>query len=95
MGWSATLRSNKDISHEEVEAIVSHLPSRLKLGGIIEPTFNDWGWNAAADIHKPNGHILNINGCYSISGHMAEPIADYFQKQLEIRGHVIDIEWSW
>lgn len=96
MGWSATLTSNKNITHEEVETIVSNLPELLMLGGgTIKPVFCGWGWSAAADIDNPHGNTLNIGGSYRMSGGVAKTMAEYLKEHLEENGHEITIEYDW
>lgn len=42
MGWSASLRSNKEITFNEVENIVNQLPKYLLFCG-FQPHLNEWG----------------------------------------------------
>lgn len=94
MGWSASLRSNKEITFNEVENIVSQLPEHLLFFG-FKPHLNEWGWNAATDILKPNDNKLDISGSYGISGDKAEIMVNYLKEKLEDNGHKIEIEYCW
>lgn len=95
MGWSASLMSNKEITEDEIKDIVDKLPKEFWFGGYIKPTKQLWGWNGAVDIHIPVEKILNISGSYSISGNIAEPMAEYLKEQLEANGHEVAIEYNW
>lgn len=94
MGWSASLKSNKEISFNEVKDIVEQLPDHLLLCG-FQPHLNEWGWNAATDISNPTDKELDISGSYGISGEKAEAMAEYLKEKLEDNGHEINIEYYW
>lgn len=94
MGWSASLKSNKEITFNEVDNIVNHLPKYLLFCG-FKPYLNVWGWNAATDISKPKDNKLDIGGSYGISGDKAEIMANYLKEKLEDNGHEIEIEYFW
>lgn len=94
MGWSVNLKSNKEITFQEVENIVNQLPKHLLLFG-FHPHLNEWGWNAATDISKPTGKELDISGSYGISGEKAETMAKYLKEKLEDNGHKINVEYYW
>lgn len=94
MGWSASLKSNKEITFNEVENIVNQLPDHLLFFG-FKPNLNEWGWNAATDISKPKDNELDISGSYGISGDKAEIMANYLKEKLENNGHEIEIEYCW
>lgn len=94
MGWGATLKSNKEITFNEVDIIVNHLPDYLLFFG-SKPRLNEWGWSTATDISKPKDNELDISGSYSISGDIAETMANYLKEKLEDNGHKIKIEYYW
>lgn len=94
MGWSASLKSNKEITFNEVNDIVNQLPEHLSFFG-FQPHLNEWGWNAATDISKRIGKELSISGSYGISGGKAETMAEYLKEKLEDNGHEIEIEYCW
>lgn len=94
MGWSASLKSNKEITFNEVENIVNQLPKYLLLCG-FQPHLNEWGWNAATDILKPEYNEIGISGSYGISGEKAKVMAEYLKEKLEDNGHEIEIEYCW
>lgn len=94
MGWSASLKSNKEITFNKVDNIVNHLPEHL-LFCEFKPNLNEWGWNTATDISKPKDNKLDISGSYAISGDKAEIMANYLKEKLEENGQEIKIEYCW
>lgn len=98
MGWSATFKSNKEITIDEMREIVGGLPANLKrsyFGLDFAVAENDWGWSAATDIHVPVENKFCISGSYGMSGDKAESMAEFLKGKLEERGHVIEVNFNW
>jgi len=87
MGWSIVLTSDREISPEEVEAILIENGEYKGFMG-FKPRQN-WGWSVAVDVSNPEGKRLRLGGSYGISGNIAESFADAMAAGLVKRGHKI------
>lgn len=105
MGWYGILVSDKEISMKEIREIVDDLPQNFRLGYTNWNTSdnwkesspipeNGWGWSAIADIKYPEGRRIVISG-NSNSLQQAKPMALYFQRELQKRGHQIMVNFDW
>ena len=88
MGWNIELKSQKEITPQDVEKAVNALPKSL-LGSY--PSKQDWGWSIAVDVYNPKGKTLMLHGSYGMSGKIAEPTAEAIARQLEKLGHEITV----
>ena len=93
MGWSIELKSDKEISVDDVSKVVDILPSHLK-GYIASMGCNvrqSWGWTVGVDIRNPEGKKLKLHGSYSMSGNIAIDSAKFISEELRKLGHKIRI----
>lgn len=89
------MKSNLEITHEEAKSIVEDLPKNLRgpwedMGRRMDQAIH--GWNAACDIHEPTGKEWRIGGSYSMSGHIAEEMAEHLKHELNKREHQIEFD---
>lgn len=92
MGWLINIKSDREISEEEIDAIVDELPHELL--GQFGPSKQRWGWSLAVDA-RIGGNALTLSGSYAMSGRMAEPAADAFASRLKRLGHSVTVEPLW
>ena len=88
MGWKITLKANRPIFNEDIQAVIDNLPEDLQGAGFPDQT---WGWLAATDIYYPEGNELEIAGSYTQSGHKAELMAQTLKMGLEKLGYTIEV----
>ena len=97
MGWTCSLKSEKEITISDIETILKDLPTKFwNPSGLFKPTEDcGWGWITCVDINKPDSTGFYISGSASMSGSMAEPVANYLKEKLEEMGHKIELEFNW
>ncbi|MBD8836214.1 hypothetical protein IFU39_00075 [Paenibacillus sp. CFBP 13594] len=93
MGWSIDLISNKKISEEQVDTLVSNLPANLSfpLGNTKQP----WGWATMVDITLKDDNVLWLSGSYGMSGKIAEEFALHISNELMSLGHEMTVAYRW
>ena len=96
MSWSANIKSDRNITQEEMQKIIDEMPdsiSRISVFG-KRNQLNGWGWSAGADIDIPIGNMVIIGGAYEVSEHLAEDTAKYIAGRLKENGHTVSIEYD-
>lgn len=88
MGWFITLKSDKEITVEEIEEYLKTIPDDLKFQMPFVQK-SDYGWLMATQIQKPVGNTITIRGSYGISGDKAIPMRDWLKGQLKANGHKV------
>jgi len=93
MGWTITLKSDREISIDDVSKVVDALPPKLigyasAVGCKIRQS---WGWSAGVDIYNPQNKTLKLHGSYSMSGDIAEESAKFISVGLKKLGYKIRI----
>lgn len=91
MGWSINLKSNREISVDDVSKVVDVLPPNLK-GAANHPEWKSrqpWGWSVGVDIWNPENKTLKLRGSYTMSGNIAIDSAKFISDELTKLGHKI------
>ncbi|WP_063562930.1 hypothetical protein [Paenibacillus sp. O199] len=89
MGWSIDLISDRKITEEEVDKLVSNLPQEMSfvLGNSKQP----WGWSTAVDVAIKDEYVIWLSGSYGMSGAIAEKFTIHMKDELEKIGHTISL----
>lgn len=90
MAWSIRLTTDRPISVDDADAIVTSLPESFHhwMGGISR---EKWGWSAATDINLPEGTTWRISGSYYTSGDIARPMAIALAMRLQLHGYTVTV----
>ncbi|WP_340032622.1 hypothetical protein NSQ20_12220 [Paenibacillus sp. FSL K6-1122] len=93
MGWSIDLVSDKKISVEQADILVSNLPAKFSfpLGNTKQP----WGWVTMVDITLKDDNVMWLSGSYGMSGKIAEEFAIHIKNELKSLGHVMTVVYRW
>ena len=94
MGWVITLESNKEVTRKVVDEVIKKLPDWIRYpahGGGKQV----WGWSLVVDVmlsSELGPKFVRLSGSYTISGSIAQEVAEEFKQAFEELGHEIEID---